>query len=209
MKLFHLVVASPFILAGCASVAPYQAPQSGESSASLSIEFGRETGEVEMSYGKSDSDDCFEFSVLHAVKYSRAGNEKKQPVKQVLIPASGPQVLRYKRVDYNEYCEINLRFLPQQGEQYVLRTENRYLKSESELPAFFGGGAKRQCVVELYRKDAGDVLSLVQFDRLPIKPTRMGYPGCPKILTKMRSAFLVGSQQQFDLDTSGIMRRIP
>jgi hypothetical protein len=204
----YLVTATTVLLAGCASVAPYQAPLPGEASASLFIEFGVETGEVQISYGKSDSGDCFEFSNLYKTKNSISGNEKKRPAKQVTIPANGPQVLRYNRVDYNEYCDINLRFMPQQGKQYLLRTDSRYLKPESELPAFFGGGAKSQCIVELFRKDAGDVLSPVKFDKLPIKPTRIGYPGCPKILTQMRSFFLVGSRRQFDLDTSGTMRHI-
>lgn len=209
MKLCHLLVVSPLMLAGCASVAPYQAPSPNEASASLTVEFGRETGDLELSYGMTDADDCFEFSTLHAVRSLRSGNDKPRPAKEVSIPANAPQVLRYNRVDNNEFCDVNLRFVAQQGAQYVLRTDNRYLKQESDAPAFFGGGSPRQCVVELYRKDAGNVMSPVQFERLPIKPTRMGFPGCPKVLTKMRSAFLVGSQRQFDLDTSGIMRRIP
>ena len=206
MKLFYLLVTSPLLLAGCASVPPYKEPAPNEASASLSIEFGSETGDLKISYGKTDANDCFEFSPLYAVQNSRPGNEKTRPAKQVTIPASEPQVLRYNRIDYNEYCDINLGFVPQQGRHYVLRTDNRYLAPENDLPAFFGGGSKRQCVVELFRKDAGDVLSSVQFDRLPIKPTRIGISGCPKILSKMRSAFLVGNRRQFDLDTSGTMR---
>jgi len=205
MKLFYLLATSPFLLAGCASTL-YKAPLPSEPSASLSIEFGRETGNVKILHGKTDSSDCFEFSDIG--QRSRFENEKLRTVTQVTLPANAPQVLRYNRINYNEYCEINLRFIPQQGALYVLRTDSRYLKAESELPAFFGGGAKSQCVVDLFRKDDGNVLSPVQFERLPIKPTRMGFSGCPKILTNMRSFILVGSKRQFDLDTSGTMRSI-
>jgi len=206
VKNVYLITATTLLFTGCASVPPYQEPLRGEASAALDIEIGNEAGTIKISYGKSDSSDCFEFSNLYAAKNSVSGSKKIQPAKQVAIPAGMPQVLRYNRIDYNEYCDVNVRFVPLQGKQYVLRTDDRYLKAESGLPAFFGGGPKSQCVVELFRKDAGDVLSPVQFERLPIKPTRIGYPGCPKILTQMRSAFLVGSKRQFDLDTSGTMR---
>jgi hypothetical protein len=185
MKNSYLIATTTFLFAGCASVPPYMAPPPNEASATLTIAIGNEDGESKLSLGRKDADDCLEFPVLYSFGSVRVRSEESPVPKEIKIPVGKPQIFQYRRNKGRnssaQFCEINMQFVPEKDTRYLIVSGNRYLESENKIREFFAG-PKEECLVRVFQKDDKDALKPVAIEQLKIKPTRLGVPGCPKVV---------------------------
>jgi len=188
MKNIYLITTTTLLLSGCGSIQPYQEPAPDQGSATLTIAFRNEIGVSSLSYGRADEDGCMEFPSLHSAGSVHFKPKRLKPApKDVRIPANGPQILQYSWVtSYSSgspVCTFTLRFEPKNGGHYLVTNDNS-IQSEKRKALLFGDNTvyTEKCMVYVQELDENKGMKPVSIKPIAVAPTRLGYPGCPRVV---------------------------